>query len=67
MSDYKPTSRRSFNDEFKNQIVQLFHNGKRKCEIVREYDLAPLLLDRWIHQAKKTGSFNDLTPNFLPH
>jgi Transposase and inactivated derivatives len=57
MSDYKPKSRRIFTDVFKSQIVQLYHNGKRKCEIVREYDLSPSLLDRWIHQAEQTGSF----------
>lgn len=57
MSDYKPKPRRTFNDEFKCQIVLLYHNGKKKCEIAREYDLAPSLLDRWIHQAEQTGSF----------
>ena len=52
-----PKPRRQFTDEFKNQIVQLYKNGKRKCDIIREYNLAASLLDRWIKQADTTGSF----------
>jgi len=51
--------RRSFTDEFKKQIVLLEANGKRKCDIVREYHLSPSLLDRWIQQANATGSFRE--------
>lgn len=57
MSDFKPKLRHTYTDEFKNQIVQLYHNGKRKCEIIREYNLTPSLVDRWIRQAEQTGSF----------
>ena len=32
-------ARRSFTDEFKNQMVQLHLNGKPRSEIVKEYDL----------------------------
>jgi transposase len=60
MSDYKqPKSRRSFTPEFKRQMVQLYQNDKRKCDIIREYDLAPSLLDYWIRQAETTGSFKE--------
>jgi len=52
-------SRRSFTDEFKKQIVLLEANEKRKCDITREYHLAPSLLDRWKKQAKTTGSFKE--------
>lgn len=31
--------RREFTDEFKNQIVQLYLNGKSKSELAKEYDL----------------------------
>lgn len=31
--------RRTFTDEFKNQMVQLYLNGKRRCDILKEYDL----------------------------
>lgn len=51
--------RRTFTDEFKNQMVQLHLNGKRKCDIVKEYDLAPSVLDKWILRAQTTGSFKE--------
>lgn len=60
MSNYnEPKPRRSFTPEFKSQMVQLFHSGKRKCDILREYDLAPSLLDKWIHQSENSGSFKE--------
>lgn len=54
-----PRPRRSFTEEFKRQIVQLHANGKRKCDITREYHLAPSLVDRWINQANNSGSFKE--------
>jgi transposase len=40
-------------------MVQLYHNGKRKCDILREYDLAASLLDKWINQSETSGSFKE--------
>lgn len=51
--------RRTYTDEFKNQVVQLYKNGKRKCNITREYDIASSLLDKWIKQADTSGSFKE--------
>lgn len=51
--------RRTFTTEFKSQIVLLYQNGKRKCDIINEYDIAPSLLDKWIKQAESTGSFKE--------
>ena len=51
--------RRTYTDEFKDQLVQLYLNGKRKCDIIREYDIAASLLDKWIKQAQTTGSFKE--------
>lgn len=51
--------RRTFSDEFKNQIVQLHRNGKKKADIQREYNLSPSLVDRWIHQADNSVSFKE--------
>lgn len=51
--------RRTYTDEFKNQLVQLYLNGKRKCDITREYDIAASLLDKWIKQSQTTGSFKE--------
>lgn len=50
---------RSYTDEFKQQIVLLYHNGKRKCDICREYDIATSLLDKWLKQAETSGSFHE--------
>ncbi len=52
-------NRRTFTTEFKQQIVDLYRSGKRKCDIIREYDIAPSLLDKWIAQATNTGSFKE--------
>lgn len=51
--------RRSFTDEFKEQMVQLFLNGKSRADIVREYDLSGTALDRWIKQHQTSGSFKE--------
>lgn len=48
--------RRTFSDEFKSQIVQLFNAGKSKSDICREYELAPAVVDRWIKRINATGS-----------
>ena len=44
----KIRTRRSFTNEFKAQVIQLYLNGKRKCEITREYDLSTSVLNTWI-------------------
>ena len=67
--------RRTYTDEFKNQLVQLYLNGKRKSDIVREYDISPYLLlismvlvlfgekvstpDGQIKQSSSIGSFKE--------
>ena len=51
--------RRTYTDEFKNQLVRLYLDVKRKCDIIREYDIASSLLDKWIKQAQTTGSFKE--------
>ena len=42
----KKRPRRSYTGEFKEQLVQLYLNGKRKCDIIREYDIVSSLLDK---------------------
>ncbi|MBP3951861.1 IS3 family transposase [Bacillus suaedae] len=57
--------RRTFTEEFKQQIVQLYQNGKPRKEIIREYDLTPSSLDKWVSQSQTSGSFKEkdnLTP-----
>ncbi len=55
----KKRPRRTYTSEFKQQVVQLYLNGKRKCDIIREYDIASSLLDKWIKQSQTTGSFKE--------
>ena len=55
----QPRTRSTYTPEFKSQLIQLYNNGKRKCDIIREYDISPSLLDKWIHQDESTGSFNE--------
>ena len=49
--------RRVYSDEFKQQMVNLYLSGKPRSEIIREYDLTPSALDKWIKQAQSSGSF----------
>jgi transposase len=58
-------ARRTFTDEFKQQIVQLYQSGKPRKDIIREYDLTPSSLDKWVRQSENNGSFKEkdqLTP-----
>lgn len=55
----KPRTRRSFTSEFKQQLVDLYRSGKRKCDIIREYDISSSMLDRWIAQSENSGSFKE--------
>jgi transposase-like protein len=40
--------KRTFNDDFKYQIISLYQHGKSRGEIVAEYNLTPSAWDRWI-------------------
>ncbi|WP_340586455.1 transposase, partial [Staphylococcus aureus] len=48
--------RRLFSSEFKLQMVRLYENGKPRNEIIREYDLTPSPLGKWINQYQNTGT-----------
>ena len=37
---------RKYTDEFKQQLVDLYLCGKRRCDICREYDIAYSLFDK---------------------
>ena len=51
--------RRIFTAEFKQQMVQLYQNGKPRQDIIREYDLTPSALNKWIKQSETSGSFKE--------
>jgi transposase len=40
-------------------MVQLYLSGKPRKDIIREYDLTPSALDKWIGQSQTTGSFKE--------
>lgn len=50
---------RKYTDEVKQQLVDLYHSGKRRCDICREYDIAHSLFDKWVKQAENSGSFHE--------
>ena len=49
----------TFTPEFKHQLAQLYKNGKRKCDITKEYDVGYSTLDKWINQEANSGSFKE--------
>ena len=51
--------RRTYTEEFKNQIVQLYLNDKPRQDIIREYDLTPSTFDKWVKQNQISGSFKE--------
>ena len=56
MEEKEKRPRRTFSEEFKKQMVDLYNAGKPRAEIVREYDLTASALDKWIERINKTGS-----------
>ena len=40
--------RRTFSEEQKKQLVELFNHGKPRSEIIREYDLTGSAFDKWV-------------------
>ncbi len=49
--------RHQFSDDFKQQIVALHKAGRKRSELIKEYELTPSTFDKWVKQAKTTGSF----------
>lgn len=51
--------RRTYTDEFKEQMVKLYESGKPKNEIMKEYDLTATAFNTWIKRSQGTGSFKE--------
>ena len=51
--------RRTYSEEQKKQLVELFNHGKPRSEIVREYDLTGSAFDKWVKRINATGSSHD--------
>ena len=59
-TDMSRKIRRHFIDDFKQQIVDLHNAGMKWSELIKEYELTPSTFDKWIRQAKLTGSFKSV-------
>ena len=51
---------RDFADDFKQQIVDLHKAGMKRSELIKDYELTPSTFDKWVRQAKTTGSFKTI-------
>lgn len=49
--------RRTYTDDFKKKIVELYNNGKKRSELIKEYELTSSALASWIKKYNSTGSF----------
>ncbi len=49
--------RRSFAEEFKEQIVKLYQSGKKVVELSRDYELSEQQNYRWIQEYEGSSSF----------
>ena len=52
--------RRHFTDDFKQQIVDLYNASRKRSSLIKEYELTPSTFDKWVIQAKTTGSFKSV-------
>lgn len=50
--------RRTYSDEFKQKMVELYNSGKPRAELIREYELTSSALSSWINKYNSIGSFN---------
>lgn len=51
--------KRTYSEEFKQQLVQLHNNGKPRAEIIREYELSASAFDKWVSRINATGSSHE--------
>ncbi len=51
--------KRTYTDDFKKQIVNLYNNGKKSGEIIKEYDLTPSTFHKWVRYYNNSGSFKE--------
>jgi len=51
--------RRTYTDEFKEQMVKLYESGKPKNEIRKEYDLTATAFNTWIKRSQSTSSYKE--------
>ena len=49
-------ARRTYSEEQKKQMVELFNHGNPRSEIIREYNLTASVFDKWAKRINATGS-----------
>jgi len=49
----------NYTDEFREQIVKLYKNGKSVIKINREYGVSKASIYKWIEKHDNSGSFRD--------
>jgi len=49
--------RRTFDDGFKKQIVELHKAGQSYAQLAKTYNLAPTTVSNWCKYAENSGSF----------
>lgn len=52
-----PGKTRNYTEEFKKQIVSLYHNGKSAASISAEYDIGKSTVSKWVKDFNNSGSF----------
>ncbi len=52
-------AKRTYSEEQKRQLVELFNHGKPRSEIIREYDLTASAFDKWVKRINATGSSHE--------
>ena len=51
-------TRKSYDEDFKRHIVELYDAGQTKAELAKAYDLHPTTVSNWIKFHKNSGSFH---------
>lgn len=44
------STKRTYDDDFKRTLVELYHNGKTQASLIKEYGVSQTALTRWIKQ-----------------
>ena len=52
-------TKRTYSEEQKKQLVDLYNHGKPRSEIIREYDLTASAFNRWIKRISTSGSSHE--------
>ena len=44
------SKKRTYDEDFKRTLVELYHNGKTQASLIKEYGVSQTALTRWIKQ-----------------